>query len=243
MRYAFDIDGTICELAKDHDYSKTHPFQDVVDSVNFLHSQGHHIVMFTARGGASGRNWHDLTVRQLKDWGVKYHELVDKGKPNVDFFIDDKAINALDWRSKIQNKSEIGIASGYFNPLHLGHLEYLNAAKQRCKYLIVIVNNDLQVSLKKSKLFMNESHRQKIIANLKAVDECVISIDTNKAQVTTLEKIILENPKATISFFNSGDRKAGNLEPLESVFCRANNIFEIVLDLPKIYSSSELLNL
>jgi hypothetical protein len=90
---------------------------------------------------------------------------------------------------------------------------------------------------------MNEAHRQQIMQNLKAVDECIISIDSDKAQIKTLAKIKLENPNSTISLFNSGDRKAGNLEPLESVFCKANNIFEIVLDLPKIYSSSELLNL
>jgi len=243
MRYAFDIDGTICDLTKDNDYSKSLPFQDVVDSINLLHQQGHYIIIFTARGGRSGRDWHDTTVNQLSNWGVKYHELVDKGKPNVDIFIDDKAINASDWWAKIKNKSEIGIASGYFNPLHLGHLQYLNEAKERCKYLMVIVNSDLQVGLKKSKPFMNEAHRQQIMQNLKAVDECIISIDSDKAQVKTLAKIKLENPNSTISFFNSGDRKAGNLEPLESIFCKENNIFEIVLDLPKIYSSSDLLNL
>lgn len=243
MRYAFDIDGTICSLTNSGEYAKSLPFQDVVDNINILHQHGHYIIIFTARGRGSGRDYHDLTISQLSNWGVKYHELVDEGKPNVDLFIDDKAINALDWRAKIKNKSEIGIASGYFNPLHLGHLQYLNEAKERCKYLIVIVNSDLQVGLKKSKPFMNEAHRQQIMQNLKAVDECIISIDSDKAQVNTLAKIKLENPNSTISLFNSGDRKAGNLEPSESVFCKENNILEIVLDLPKIYSSSELLML
>ncbi len=241
MKYAFDIDGTICSVKNGEDYSKSYPFLDMITNINLLYSQGHHITMFTARGAASGKDWHEYTVSQLKSWGVKYHRLIDQGKPDVDFFIDDKAINALDWRDEIKNKSDIGIVSGYFNPLHLGHLECINGAKERCKYLIVIVNSDLQVVLKKSKPFMDEAHRQKIVQNLKAVDECIISIDTNKAQLKTLAKIRLENQNSTISLFNSGDRTIENLDPEESAFCKENNILEIVLDLPKIYSSSKLI--
>lgn len=141
------------------------------------------------------------------------------------------------------NKFKIGIVSGYFNPLHYGHIEYINAAKDQCGYLIAIINSDLQVTLKKSKPFMDQEHRRKIIQNLKTVNKAIISIDTDGTQRKTLELIRKGSPTSKMAFFNSGDRKTGNLEPLESVFCRANNIFEIVLDLPKIYSSSKLLNL
>jgi cytidyltransferase-like protein len=51
--------------------------------------------------------------------------------------------------------SKIGIVSGYFNPIHQGHIEYINAAKDECDYLVVIVNNDDQVKLKGSAVFMN----------------------------------------------------------------------------------------
>lgn len=139
--------------------------------------------------------------------------------------------------------SDLGVVSGYFNPLHYGHVEYINEAKKNCNRLIAIVNSDLQVRLKGSKPFMDELHRKRIIENLKSVDECWISIDSGKTQSETLEKIRKENPNSTISFFNSGDRKAGNLVSSESETCKQNNILEIILNLPKICSSSELLKL
>ena len=137
--------------------------------------------------------------------------------------------------------SNIGVVSGYFNPLHYGHVEYINAAKKNCSRLIAIINNDSQVALKGSKPFMDEIHRKKIVENLRSVDECLISIDSDKSQCETLKKIRKDNPNSTISFFNSGDRKAGNLAPSETRTCEENNIFEIVIDLPKIYSSSLML--
>ena len=138
-------------------------------------------------------------------------------------------------------KSDIGIVSGYFNPIHYGHIEYINEAKKNCKHLIAIINSDNQVLLKGSKPFMDEIHRKKIVENLKSVDDCLISIDSDKNQCETLKKIRKDNPNSTISFFNSGDRKAGNLVSSETKACEENNIFEIVIDLPKIYSSSLML--
>lgn len=135
----------------------------------------------------------------------------------------------------------VGVVSGYFNPLHLGHLEYINSAKANCDFLITIVNSDLQVSLKGSKRFMDEEHRRKIVSNLKSVDLASISLDLDKTQCRTLKKIRETFPFSKISFFNSGDRKFGNLVAAESDTCKENKIFEIVLDLPKIYSSSELI--
>lgn len=139
-------------------------------------------------------------------------------------------------------KFDIGAVSGYFNPLHYGHVEYINAAKENCKVLIAIINSDAQVILKGSKRFMNEEHRMSIVKNLKSVDKCIISTDTDKTQCKTLKKIRAENPNSTIAFFNSGDRKAGNLAISESKACKDAGILEVVLDLPKIHSSSELLN-
>lgn len=141
------------------------------------------------------------------------------------------------------NKLKIGVVSGYFNPLHIGHIEYINAAKDQCDYLIAVVNSDLQVELKKSKPFMNQGHRKFIVENLKSVDESIISVDLDKTQCATLKMIRELNLDFEIYFFNSGDRKVGNLASSESETCKQNNILEIILDLPKICSSSELLKL
>ena len=69
--------------------------------------------------------------------------------------------------------------SGYFNP-HKGHIEYLKNAKNLAHELFVIVNNDFQRELKGSKEFMDE-RRVLIVSNLKMVDKCYLSIDTDKS--------------------------------------------------------------
>ena len=70
--------------------------------------------------------------------------------------------------------------SGYFDPLHVGHIEYINKAKKLGDYLVVIVNNNLQCKLKKGKFFMDENDRVEIVKNLKSVDEVFLSIDSDK---------------------------------------------------------------
>lgn len=135
----------------------------------------------------------------------------------------------------------IGIVSGYFNPLHYGHLEYINEAKKLSDKLICIINSDHQVSLKGSQPFMDEEHRAKIMINLKSVDEVFISIDKDKTQCESLKYLRSKYQNDDLFFFNSGDRKDGNLEISELSTCKNNNIKFQILDLPKIYSSSELL--
>ena len=70
------------------------------------------------------------------------------------------------------------IVSGYFNPLHKGHIEYINTAKNLAEVLFVIVNNDHQRALKGSKEFQKETERLFIVSNLKAVDYALLSIDS-----------------------------------------------------------------
>lgn len=79
--------------------------------------------------------------------------------------------------------------SGYFNPVHIGHIRLMEEAKKLGDYLIVIVNNDEQVKLKGSKPFMKELERCAIIKALRCVDEVVLSIDADRTIIKTLTMI------------------------------------------------------
>ena len=127
------------------------------------------------------------------------------------------------------------VTSGYFDPLHVGHIEYLELAKKLGDKLIVIINNDVQAKLKKSRSFMNEQDRMKIISSLTCVDEVFLSIDKDKTQCKSLEFL-----KPDI-FANGGDRN--NDEIPESAICTKLNI-KIVDGLGnKIRSSSDFTGL
>ena len=132
------------------------------------------------------------------------------------------------------------IVSGYFNPLHKGHLEYLNQAKSIADKLIVIVNNDHQRELKESKAFQDEEERVIIISNLKAVDEVVLSIDQDR---TVCETIIYISEKFgndyDLAFANGGDQN--NDSSPEAPICNELGINLIDGLGEKIQSSSWLL--
>ena len=68
------------------------------------------------------------------------------------------------------NNKYIVCVSGYFDPLHIGHLEYFKKSKKIGKQLMVIVNNDEQAILKKGKPFMSFKERIEIIRELRCVD-------------------------------------------------------------------------
>lgn len=94
MIYGFDIDGTICST--DCDYNDAKPYEEVIAKINNLYNQGHEIILFTSRGYKSGKDWFDFTKNQVNSWGVSYHKLI-MGKPQFDIFVDDKAINNIEW--------------------------------------------------------------------------------------------------------------------------------------------------
>ena len=130
---------------------------------------------------------------------------------------------------------KIVVTSGYFDPLHVGHLECLELAKQLGDKLIVIVNSDLQAKLKKGKSFMNEQDRMKIILALKCVDEVFLSIDKDETQRDSLKYL---NPDI---FAKGGDRMSGEIP--ESTLCQELGI-KIVDGLgKKIRSSSDFTGL
>ncbi len=125
--------------------------------------------------------------------------------------------------------------SGYFDPIHIGHLEYLKLAKELGDKLVVIVNNNYQCALKKGKPFMDELDRVEIVRSLEMVDEVFLSIDKDKTVCASLEEI-----KPDI-FANGGDRNTGEIP--ESSICKKYNI-EMIDGLgDKIRSSSDLTGL
>ena len=89
-------------------------------------------------------------------------------------------------------KKKAVIVSGYFNPIHKGHLEYFNNAKTIADELFVIVNYDNQRALKGSKEFQGEEERMIIVSNIKAVDQAILSVDEDRTVCETLEKIANE---------------------------------------------------
>ena len=141
------------------------------------------------------------------------------------------------------------VISGYFNPLHVGHLDYIYEAKKLGEKLLVIVNNDEQVKIKGSVPFMNEHDRMRIVESITPVSGAILSIDTDGSVVQTLKNIYTKynlahgwfaKSTANIIFANGGDRKLGNTP--EEEFCKEVGI-ETVYGVGggKRESSSELI--
>ena len=104
MTYCFDIDGTLCTNT-DGAYEQAVPLPEVIALVNGLRAQGHRILLYTARGATTGIDWRRLTEQQLASWGVHYHQLY-MGKPTADLYVNDRAINVVEWLRQQRAASE-----------------------------------------------------------------------------------------------------------------------------------------
>ena len=133
------------------------------------------------------------------------------------------------------------IVSGYFNPLHKGHLELFHRAKGYGHKLFVIVNSDYQRELKGSKEFQDEMERLMIIRNLRVVDYSMISIDKDKTQCATLKYLSdIYGGEYRLAFANGGDQ---NNDTIPETYVCIDNEIELIDGLgAKIQSSSWLLN-
>lgn len=133
------------------------------------------------------------------------------------------------------------IVSGYFNPIHKGHLEYFNNSRALADELFVIVNNDAQRALKGSKEFQNQEERMIIVSNIKAVDKAILSVDEDRTVCATLRKIAQEyGNQYELSFANGGDQNNDTIP--ERPVCEEMGISLIDGLGDKIQSSSWLLN-
>ena len=132
------------------------------------------------------------------------------------------------------------IVSGYFNPLHKGHLELFEKAKAEGDALWVIVNSDLQRELKGSRAFMDEDERLIIVKSIGIVDKAIVSIDKDKTQCASLSSLAKEYSADYDLFFANGGDQDNDSIPEVSI-CKELGI-ELIEGLgDKIQSSSWLL--
>ena len=135
---------------------------------------------------------------------------------------------------------KIIIVSGYFNPVHKGHLEYFINAKSQGEFLFVIVNSDFQRELKGSKEFQKEDERLFIVQHIKEVDQAFLSIDKDRTVCKTLEMLYSQfGSSCELVFANGGDQNNNSIP--EVPICRALGIGLIDGLGEKIQSSSWLL--
>ena len=138
-------------------------------------------------------------------------------------------------------KKKAIIVSGYFNPIHKGHLEYFNNAKGLADELFVIVNSDVQRALKGSKEFQKEEERLFIVQNIKAVDKAIIAVDTDRTVCASIQTIFeTYGQEYELGFANGGDQDNNSIP--EAPICNQLKIQLIDGLGDKIQSSSWLLN-
>lgn len=122
--------------------------------------------------------------------------------------------------------AKASIVSGYFNPLHHGHLDMFEEAAGRSGYLIVIVNNDRQQILKKGRIIQVEDIRARIVRALRCVDDVFISVEDGPGLDESFDNIRAAYPDTVLEFCNGGDRRPdGDVVPTdELVAARRNDI-------------------
>lgn len=117
------------------------------------------------------------------------------------------------------------IVSGYFGPIHHGHLDLFEAARARTGHLIVIVNNDQQQLAKKGKQIQGEAARTRLVAALRVVDAVYLAVDDGPGIGDTLDRIRADYPDTELEFCNGGDRRdISNLPAAEVEAAQRNGI-------------------
>jgi cytidyltransferase-like protein len=142
---------------------------------------------------------------------------------------------------------KIVIVSGYFNPLHGGHLDMVEAARSLGDKLIVIVNNDKQQLLKKGKVILDEDNRMRLMRALRDVDEVILSVDEDNGQALTLRKIRAMYPDDELIFANGGDRDPSKHalpenESLAAAECNIQTVFGVGSHIIEKRDSSSRIN-
>lgn len=119
--------------------------------------------------------------------------------------------------------AKASIVSGYFNPLHHGHLDLFEAAAERAGYLIVIVNNDRQQILKKNRIIQEQDVRARIVRALRVVDDVYIAVEDGPGIDGTFDLIRAAYPDTELEFCNGGDRRGLDDLPSEELSAAQRN--------------------
>ena len=125
---------------------------------------------------------------------------------------------------------KIVITSGFFNPLHVGHMNLMREAKKLGDFLVVIVNNDAQVKVKGSVPFMPEKERLAIVKDIKHVDAVFLATDKDGYVPESL-KSIAKQYKGQLIFAKGGDRNFDNLPESEKIILMTSIQFKSTLDI------------
>lgn len=115
------------------------------------------------------------------------------------------------------------IVSGFFNPLHGGHLDMIEAAAKLGDRLLVVVNNDVQQMMKKDQIILPQQNRYRLMTALRGVDEVMLAVDEDPTVIETLHIIAKTHPYDELVFANGGDRDSDKVTP-EADVCREHNI-------------------
>lgn len=121
------------------------------------------------------------------------------------------------------------IVSGYFSPLHIGHLDMIESGARIGDKLIVIVNNNAQQLAKKGKVIIDEHDRLRLVSALRDVDEALISVDDDRTVCESIRAVAERHTDHHLIFANGGDRKSGEVVP-EASICEEFGI-EMVFDM------------
>ena len=224
MIYCFDIDGTLCTLS--NGYENTEPIQAMIDKVNRLY-ESNTIKLFTARGQESKVDYRDLTIAQLDQWEVKYHQLIFN-KPSADFYIDDKAI-----RPDVLTGLDMVFTNGCFDIIHAGHIKLLKEASL-LGYVIVGLNTDDSVSrIKEGRPINCLEDRMEVLSSIRYVER-VIPFDED-----TPEKLVREfMPNVIVKGADWKDKDVAEFD-----FVRSYGGKVVFVDLLPEYSTTGILGI
>lgn len=230
--YCFDLDETLCSKAVNGDYATAKPFKKAIQKVNELFDDGHNILIFTGRGSSSGKNWEELTVKQLNQWKVKHHKLIMNKKPTYDVVIDDKAINAAEWRKK--NCGKRGVVAGAFDLIHPGYCRLFKFCKEYCDHLTVLLHEDPATERKKMIPVHTVEERKEMLLSIKYIDD-VVSYKTENDLVS-----ILSNKEYHVRFLGDDYKNkpiTGNDLPIKIIYTSRSHGYSTTDLKKKIYES------